>query len=416
MKEIPEFIQALPGFAALLSQLEEAGDQAPLGLNRAARLPVLAALHQTTGRPILLITQKSDRALTLADELALWAPQATRLYFPEPTSLFYENVPWGENTRRERILALTSLAAGLIPGAPRPPTPPIVISPARALMTRILPRREFLKAARTLRPGQQIDPVSLAHTLAANGYEATDTVVLPGQFARRGGLLDLWPVAEKLPTRLDFFGDEIESMRSFDPATQRSNGKIEKLLVPPAREFLVDPEMPLPDDELGWTEFHIPLLHNAPASLLDYLPQKALVLMDDWEAFRQIMDDLETQAVGLHRDYLADGSIRRGLPPALPHTERDRRFALPAPDAGVGTLRAGRMPPNWQLTSHPTRVSAASSTRWSTIYSANVRARRPGGGRLATRRCACRSCGCSRTKPAVRHPTSTAAAWPKAGC
>src|SRR3990172_7634281 len=69
-----------------------------LGLRRAARLPILAALHAELQRPILLLTDRTDRALSLMDELALLAPAALRQYFPEPTPLFYENAPWGEAT------------------------------------------------------------------------------------------------------------------------------------------------------------------------------------------------------------------------------------------------------------------------------------------------------------------------------
>src|SRR4030067_2737826 len=84
-----------------------AGDALPgLGLRRAARLPVLISMYRTINQPVLLVTDRADHALTLFDELSLWAPNAKRLLFPEPSSLFYEKVPWGENTRRERLVAL----------------------------------------------------------------------------------------------------------------------------------------------------------------------------------------------------------------------------------------------------------------------------------------------------------------------
>ncbi|TES89898.1 MAG: hypothetical protein E3J88_05135, partial [Anaerolineales bacterium] len=158
MKDIPALIQSLPAFQTLLSEISEAKEPESLGLSRSARLPFLAALHEASRRPILLLTQKTDRALTLADELALWMPEGLRLYFPEPTSLFYENAAWGENTRRERLLALTTLAASHFPGVPKPDHPPILIAPTRAIMTRTLPRQDFLKATQTIKPGQVIRP------------------------------------------------------------------------------------------------------------------------------------------------------------------------------------------------------------------------------------------------------------------
>ena len=147
----------------------EAGEPLPaLGLRRAARLPVTAALHARLQRPILLLTDRADHALTLLDELALWAPKHPRLLFPEPTPLFYENAAWGEATRRDRLLALTALAAYHIPGAATPSISPILVAPARAVMTRTMPRREFLKASRSLKAGQQTQPDELARHVVSH--------------------------------------------------------------------------------------------------------------------------------------------------------------------------------------------------------------------------------------------------------
>ena len=172
------------------------------------------------------------------------------MIFPEPAPLFYENASWGETTRRERLNVLTTLAAYLIPGASAPQTPPLIIAPARALMTRTMPRREFLKATRNLRVRQQTSMDELARQLVGLGYEPTTIVIAPGQFARRGGILDLWPPAESLPVRLEFFGDEIDTLRRFEPGTQRSsradgNGD-GRVLVTPAREFLLEAQGSLP--------------------------------------------------------------------------------------------------------------------------------------------------------------------------
>lgn len=314
MKKIVDQIHDLPGFENFINQFQIAGEINSLGLNRAARLPVLSAISKNLSRPILLITTKTDHALTLADELALWLPNNLRLFFPEPTALFYENAAWGDNTRRERILCLTTLASSLIPGANNPESPPIIISPARSIMARIMPRQKFLKTTRTLKIGQISNPVELARNWVAAGYQSTSTVVIPGQFARRGGILDIWPPAEKIPTRLEFFGDQIDSMRHFDPASQRTTNQHTKLMVPPAREFLVDPAKPTPDDELGWTEFHIPLLHTISASVLDYLPRDSIIFIDDLQAFRETLNEHEEQAISLRKNYLADGSIKKDHP------------------------------------------------------------------------------------------------------
>jgi transcription-repair coupling factor (superfamily II helicase) len=87
-----------------------------------------------------------------------WLPETgepTRLLFPEPNPLFYERAAWGVTTRRDRLAVLTALAVYQIPGAALPSRPPVIIAPARALMTRTLPRRDFLKATRTLSPDRR---------------------------------------------------------------------------------------------------------------------------------------------------------------------------------------------------------------------------------------------------------------------
>jgi transcription-repair coupling factor (superfamily II helicase) len=154
---------------ALVEAIQASQATAPLGLRRSARLPVLAALQQTLQRPALLITDRADHALTLMEELSLWAPEILRMPFPEPTPLFYEDAAWGESTRRDRLAALTALATYHIPGAPQPERPPLLVAPARALMTRTLPRRDFLKASRTLRLGQILALEELARTCVKLG-------------------------------------------------------------------------------------------------------------------------------------------------------------------------------------------------------------------------------------------------------
>jgi transcription-repair coupling factor (superfamily II helicase) len=308
-----------------------AGESLPnLGLRRAARLPFVATLYRQLNRPLLLLTDRADRALALADELGQWAPQAQRMVFPEPAPLFYENASWGETTRRERLNTLTTLAAYLIPGASTPQTAPLIIAAARAVMTRTLPRREFLKATRNLRRGQQVSMDELARQLVYLGYESTTIVIAPGQFARRGGILDLWPPAEAQPVRLEFFGDEIDTLRRFEPETQRSSrasgDKAGRVLVTPAREYLLDAQRPQPILPVGEensaqgplleeiNEFYLPLLHPTPASLLDYLPHQSLVAIDNLPALLDSIAEIEEQAVSLRRDMVQDGALPNDFP------------------------------------------------------------------------------------------------------
>jgi transcription-repair coupling factor (superfamily II helicase) len=307
----------------LISQLQKAEGPPALGLRRSARLPVLAALQERLNLPILLLTDRVDAALTLLEELGLWSPGAPRLLIPEPAPLFYEEAAWGENTRRDRLTAITRLASYHVPGFQPPEKAPIFIAPARAVMVRTMPRRDFLKATRTLKPGQVIHLEELLRTWTSLGYEPVNTVIGPGQFARRGGILDVWPPAEPDPVRIEFFGDEIDTLRRFDPSSQRTLRPADRLLFTPAREFLLPP----PDQaekfrlnregeeaNLSFTEFYIPLLHRSPASILDYLPRQALILVDNLQNVQDTVAEVEEQAVELRKDLL-EGDL---IPPDFP--------------------------------------------------------------------------------------------------
>jgi transcription-repair coupling factor (superfamily II helicase) len=206
-----------------------------------------------------------------------------------------------------------------------------------------MPRRDFLKACRKLTAGQPVQPDGLLRSWVETGYQRVNTVLEPGQFSRRGGLMDIWTPAERLPVRLDFFGDEIETIRRFDPATQRTVENLDSILITPAREYIArELELNLrnaekeanPDDltTLELSEFHIPLLHEQPASLLDYLPQKALILVDDLSIVEGMVAEVEEQAVKLRQESIAEQILPPDFPlpyvtwPELLDTLHDRSF------------------------------------------------------------------------------------------
>ncbi len=329
MEIILNKIRELSQYRQLLKELQTDRKQLPgLGLPRAARLPVLAALHQDVERPILLVTDRADHSLALFDELGFWV-KSPRYHFAEPNPLFYEQAAWGVTTRRERLHTLTALAAYHLPFVQKPEIPPIFVTSARSLMTRTIPRRDFLKACKKITVGQSTQPDALLRSWVEIGYQRVNTVLEPGQFSRRGGILDVWAPAEKLPVRLDFFGDEIETIRRFDPATQRTVEKLESILITPAREYIATGDHANAGE---LSEFHIPLLHSQSASLLDYLPQKALVLVDDLSVVESMVAEIEEQAVKLRQDSIAEETLSADFPlpyvtwPELLDTLHDRSF------------------------------------------------------------------------------------------
>ena len=325
MQFLIDKIRSQKQYQQLLKEIQAGGELPGLGLPRAARLPVLAALHQDLNQPVLLVTDRADHALSLFDELGFWV-KARRYLFAEPNPLFYEQAAWGVTTRRERLQTLTALAQYQLPFAEKPEISPILIASARSLMTRTMPRRDYLRSCKKLSVNQSLKSEVLLRSWLEIGYEHVNTVLEPGQFSQRGGLLDIWPLAEKLPIRLDFFGDEIETIRQFDPASQRTVEKLDSVLITPAREYLiqvsetgyrnsgdgVDPDARFSPLEIS--EFHIPLLHKGAASLLNYLPQKAMVLIDDLSVIEDMVAEVEEQAIKLREEGIEEGILSPDFP------------------------------------------------------------------------------------------------------
>lgn len=310
---VKQRLQEQPVFQELLAWIRREDTQAEtVGLPKAARLPVLAALRDELQVPILLLTGRTDRAFVLRDELSIWAPKLNPFFFPEPDPLFYEGVPWSRKTRQNRIKVLSTLTSAMIPGISEEETPPVILAPARAVMTRTMPRREFLKATGTLRTGQKASLTDLARSWIQKGYEGASLVIAPGQFARRGGILDVWPHRDDFPARIEFFGDEIEMLRRFDPDTQRTIEIIDEVHITPAREYLLPEEFVSAKDETS--EYHIPLFHAAKTTLLSYLPPATLVVVDDWHRLRGSVAEVEEQASSLRKRYIEDGSLEPEYP------------------------------------------------------------------------------------------------------
>jgi transcription-repair coupling factor (superfamily II helicase) len=159
-----------------------------------------------------------------------------------------------------------------------------------------------------------ISPENLQRSWVEIGYQFADTVLEPGQISRRGGLLDIWPPSEEYPARLDFFGDEIDTLRQFDPATQRTFRSVEELLVTPAREILPGKVANSGLEIQDVNEFYLPVMHPTPATLLDYLPQQSLILVDDLSMLQATAMDIEEQAVKLRMDSIREETLSQNFP------------------------------------------------------------------------------------------------------
>ncbi len=234
----------------------------------------------------------------------------------------------------------------------------------------------------------------------------------PGRYSQRGGLIDIWPPHEPSPVRLEFEANTLESLRTFDPATQRSRQSTEWLRLTPAREGLprfyrAEWDSLLPHDQQddplerreARLEFFLPWMHDSPSGLMDYVPEGALVLFDDRAAVEDMIAELEEQALGLRKDQVANGQLPLEAPvPYLGLSEITD--LLPAGrQLDFGFMQSGDASPrNSESGSERPRASAARCER-SSISSPRAVPCRSGWSLSAARRRAWLSCGASAASP-----------------
>jgi transcription-repair coupling factor (superfamily II helicase) len=269
------------------------------GLPEGADALVLAELAATTGgQDILHVARDGQRLERLQDGLRFFAPEREVLVFPAWDCLPYDRLSPHPDIVAERLETLARLAAARTPGSPAR----IVLASVGAVLQRVPPRSLYADAAVALRKGQTVDVDWLTRFLGENGYSRSETVMEPGEFAVRGGLVDLFPPGTPEPLRLDLFGDTLEAVRSFDPMSQRTSGTREDVVLLPVSEVLLTEESiarfrggyrelfgNVGDDALYESvsagqrhvgmEHWLPLFHERLETLLDYCPE-AMVTAD----------------------------------------------------------------------------------------------------------------------------------------
>lgn len=366
--QLTGLLDSLRGSAAyrdLLVRLNERTSPPDLGIIRAARPFLLAALARDWPGAILYITGRIDRAYNVSEQLPVWLGDRPVYRFAEPTPLFYERAPWGENVIRSRIATLSALVPP--DDFDAPDTPPIVVTSARAIMQRTLPVNQFRKATVLIKPGQRHSIDGLLSRWLAIGYEPAPVVVEPGTFSRRGGVVDIFPVSAERPVRIDFFDDEIDTLRYFDPSTQRSAEALARVAIPSSREALPEQTQALATHLAGWfaslppagtdptsaavdaeplgngapfphIEHYLPYLYPQPISLLDYAPDDALVVVEDWAELRDTVAGIEETAIKTRAEKITTKQLAADHP--LPYITWD---ALQDELEGRSTIHLGHM-------------------------------------------------------------------------
>jgi transcription-repair coupling factor (superfamily II helicase) len=188
-------------------------------------------------RPLIHVARDDQRLSVLAEALALFAPDIEILRFPAWDCLPYDRVSPAASIVAQRLSTLARLAE-----TPDEKRPRIIVTTVNAALQRLPPREMIATSTFAARPGQRISTENLQQYLLENGFSRTGTVVDPGDFAVRGGLIDIYPPGVASPIRLDFFGDTLESIRSFDAETQRTTGQLHALRLDPASEVQIKPE------------------------------------------------------------------------------------------------------------------------------------------------------------------------------
>ena len=315
---------------------------------------LLADLARAAPARAVFVASDEQAMRAIAATASYFAPELEVVQFPAWDCLPYDRASPSLRVMAERIAALHRLQA-------KAKGPQLLLTTVNAATQRVLTPFRIRQLIATLAPGERIDRESLAQLLQANGYMRTETVHDQGDYAVRGGIVDLFPSGEDQALRLDFFGDEIESVRTFDPADQRTTGRIDGFTLLPASEALLDPDSvkrfrtryrdtfgatatgdPLyqavsDGRRMAGMEHWLPLFEEKLATLFDHLPGDTVVLRDQAsgaageQRFEAIADYYENRKraeaaqPGSYRPlpakalYLDAAEWRRGLDAATAH-------------------------------------------------------------------------------------------------
>jgi len=353
-------------YQGLLSEARRAVDSAAggvclpaghLGLLEAARPPVIAALQSDWPGLVVVVSSRPEDARRLCDQVQAWSPDPQNvLLFQAPDAVFYDRVPWDRSVLHARVNVLSRLVES---GSGRPPehgAGMVIVVSGWALMAKSVSPMALGRATRTLHPGDRMPPYRLLEHCLRSGYEAVAVVEEPGTFCHRGSIVDVFPPNCPEPLRIDFFGDEIDSIRVFDAGTQRSRRRVEEVVLVPASEAIAewgkaasgalqamdlsgcnqatrcsieeDRARLIRGEHFRGIEWYLSYLYPRPSTLLGFLPDHALVLVDDLVGLETSIADLADQAVALRAAMIGEGALPSNF--ALPHftwEEIERRLA-----------------------------------------------------------------------------------------
>jgi len=259
---------------------------------------VMGDLVRARGGVSVFVARDGSRASAFMDAMAFFAPETELIQFPAWDCLPYDRVGPSATISAQRMATLTRLARGMDPKAPV-----LLVTTAAALLQRVPTRALVGRAGYSAKVGASVDIAQVERYFAVNGYHRASTVSDHGEFAVRGGVIDVFPPGAEEPVRLDLFGDILESIRGFDRETQRSTRQLTAIDLPPVSEALLDADaisrfrngylasFGAPGDDPLYAavtdgvrraglEHWLPLFYERMETLFDYLPAGALIGVD----------------------------------------------------------------------------------------------------------------------------------------
>src|SRR5579864_5846170 len=321
VRELFADVELLPGFARVASHLKEGTGRIRVsGLSPTAKALLLVLFRRAAERPLIFVVNDNRALEELVPvlrgfcELTAACDPESIVGLPARDVLPFQNLSPHPELQEERATALWKIATGKAG---------IVVTPIAATAILQRPAEYYGDLARTLRRGESFDLENLLGHLNTVGYSSADVVEMPGEYAVRGGILDVYSPEAERPVRVEFFGDEVDSIRRFDPASQRSMNPIDEALLLPLTETPVSEQLLgaihtrlsgkriTGNEEIveaairsggvtvfpGW-EFYAPVA-GADQSVFDLLP-RAAVLLDEPDLLRSEFDRFWTRVVEAH--------------------------------------------------------------------------------------------------------------------
>ncbi len=308
-----------------------------------------AELAKQSEYPVVLITESTASAYRLEQEIRFFIGELPVNLLPDWEILPYDTFSPHQDIVSDRLQALVNLPS-LAQG--------VVIVPITTLMHRLAPKAFLQGQTLKLKKGDVLDIEALRGQLSAAGYKHVDTVYEHGELTMRGAIFDIYPMGSKFPYRIDLFDDEIETLRNFDPETQRSDKRFDHINLLPAHEypldkagintfkdhwhsqFNVDPrECP------AGIEYYLPLFFEQTDTLFDYLPNDYLIVSTAGiesaaeHFWKDASQRYEQRCGDRHRPILPPKQVLQSVPEVFSELKKGQRIVLHDSKLGDGAAR-----------------------------------------------------------------------------